>query len=344
MDNKNYIIVAGFFGSGSSAVVDLLREFAGFYECRAEIRIIKDPYGIKQMEQVLTNDWDVITSSAAITDFLDLCKRCGRSGGGKNIFARAGLNYSKTINKDFMGITNKYIDTLTSYKYRGDYYHYKFRKSYFRYVTDRMRWAIEHISKGKLKTANRKTELCYYAKPSSELFMSATQNYFDELFNPFFASGEYNHIILDQAISPNDAVLVERYFGSAKMIIIDRDPRDMFADDLENVMSISPEKASIEYAKLFVDKQKAMRERIPQNHPNVLNIRFEDLVLKQYEAEKRKIMDFLSISEEQHIYKKKYLNPEVSKKNVGIWKKHYQECSIVMDYIHEKLQDLCYEE
>lgn len=196
---KNYVIVAGFFASGSSAIVDFLREFKGYYECRAEIRTIKDPYGIKQLEHALVDDWDVITSTTAISDFLEYSTKWSRSGGGKNILARAGLNYEKTINPRYMKLTKEYINALTSYKYNGDFYHFKFKKTYFKYVIDRIRWVIEHYSKGKIKTINR-TKNCYFARPTRSEFEKATKKYFDDLFEPFFISGEYDHIILDQAI------------------------------------------------------------------------------------------------------------------------------------------------
>ena len=74
MSNMMFINVSGFFTSGSSAVVDLLKEFDDTYECKAEVRIIKDPYGISQLEHSLVDSWELINSSAAIMDFLKLCK------------------------------------------------------------------------------------------------------------------------------------------------------------------------------------------------------------------------------------------------------------------------------
>lgn len=340
--NKTYVIVAGFFASGSSAVVDLLREFKGYYECRAEIRTIKDPYGIKQLEHSLVEDWDVITSTAAVSDFLEYSKKWSRSGGGRNILARAGLNYQKTINPRYMELTMDFVDGLTSYRYNGDFYHFKFKKSYAKYVIDRIRWVIEHYSKGKIKAINR-SKNCYFSRPTKQEFELATKTYFDNLFEPFFASGEYDHIILDQAISPNDAALANRYFTNSKMIIIDRDPRDMFADDLENVMSIDSKRSSMEHAKYYIDKQKAMRGKIPFDDPNVLYIHFEDLVL-QYEKESKRVMDFLGLTDDMHIKKREFLNPDVSCKNVGIWKRHYDECPEVMNLIKQELPELCYGE
>ena len=100
MKDITFVDVSGFFTSGSSAMVDLLKEFRGFYESNAEIRFIKDPYGIVQMENALINQWEFINSSAAISDFLELCEKGCRNG--KGLFSPAGFNLKKTISKDFM--------------------------------------------------------------------------------------------------------------------------------------------------------------------------------------------------------------------------------------------------
>ena len=75
MSKTTFINVAGFFGSGSSAVVDLLKEFKGFNECDAEIRFVKDPYGISQLENALVNQWELVNSAAAIADFREMCRK-----------------------------------------------------------------------------------------------------------------------------------------------------------------------------------------------------------------------------------------------------------------------------
>ena len=49
-------------------------------------------------------------------------------------------------------------------------------------------------------------------------------------------------------------------------------------------------------------------------------IKFENLIL-DYSKKIGEIFDWLKIKKSDHIYPKKYLIPEVSSKNVGIWKK-----------------------
>ena len=81
MQDTTFVIVSGFCSSGSSAVIDLLKEFKGFYEPNAEIRFLRDPYGISDLEKALVNQWDLINSTAAISDFLDIMRKSARPKG-----------------------------------------------------------------------------------------------------------------------------------------------------------------------------------------------------------------------------------------------------------------------
>ncbi len=338
MKDVTFVDVSGFFTSGSSAMVDLLKEFRGFYESNAEIRFIKDPYGITQMENALINQWEFINSSAAISDFLDLCRKSCRYG--KGLFSPAGFGLKKTISPDFMKITEEYISDLTDYTYKFDFYHYKFKKPYLKYVIDRYRWAIEYLSKGKFKTANRNIETCYFAHPTQEQFNNATKKYFSRLFDNHVGDGR-SFIILDQAVSPNNTQVIEKYFNKAKMIIIDRDPRDMYVDDIQWGENLDKNFQSREAALKYVRRAKALRDDIELSE-NILYVRFEDLIIN-YDETRLKILHFLGLNVEDHILMKKYLKPEVSIKNIGIWRKFYPECKEAIDAIAEELPDLLYD-
>ena len=339
MKDITFVDVSGFFTSGSSAMVDLLKEFRGFYESNAEIRFIKDPYGIVQMENALVNQWEFINSSAAISDFLELCQKGCRNG--KGLFAPAGFNLKKTISKDFMKITEEYVNELSDYTYKFDFYHYKFKKPYIKYVTDRYRWAIEYLSKGRFKTANRNIANCYFAHPSQERFNEATKRYFNRLFENKIQNNDSPYIILDQAISPNNTQVIHRYFSKAKMIIIDRDPRDMYVDDVLWGENLDKNYQTREAAEKYILRAKALRDNIVLDD-DILYVRFEDLIIN-YDETRLKILHFLGLNEEDHINKKQCLKPEVSIKNIGIWRKFYKDCHEAIDAIHDALPDLCYD-
>lgn len=337
MSDLRFVCVSGFFASGSSAVVDLLKEMKDFYECSAEVRIIKDPYGITQMENALVDNWELINSSVAISDFLWLSRICARNR--YTPFSPAGLGYSKTISGNFMELINEYTDSLSEYKYKAEFYHQKFKKPYLKFIIDRFRFGIEHITKGKLKTANRNIPYCYFAHPTQERFNDATKKLFEQLFQQQKKEG-FTDIILDQAISPNNPSVIHRYFNNAKMIIVDRDPRDMYVDDMMCGVMYDKDYTSAEAGKRYADRQKQLRVSIPANDADVLYIRFEDLIIN-YDKTVDTILQFLNLSTADHVDQYKYLKPEISRKNIGIWKTKYDECKGAIDAIRVSMPKHC---
>lgn len=342
MTNKDshatFINVAGFFGSGSSAVVDLLKEFEGFYECNAEIRFIKDPRGICDLENSVVNNWELINSAAAIADFRKMIEKGSRHGG--HIFSRAGLGYKRKINNKILEVTDNYLNKITQYKYIGDFYHFKFQKKYLKYLIDRYRTAIEYYTKGYLKTGNRNLKPLYFSHPTKEEFYKATKDYFEDLFEPKIADNSYQYIVLDQAVSPNNPDVIEKYFYDSKLIIVDRDPRDTFVNEYKSGCYLDNDFNTYEGGHNYAIRQRALRSGIKES-PNILVVKFEDLILN-YTKTKAQIADFIGIPLQKHINPMKYLKPEVSARNIGLWKKYYKECGNAIDAISQELPDLCY--
>ncbi len=337
MKDITFVNVSGFFYSGSSAMVDLLKEFRGCYESNAEIRFIRDPYGIIQMENTLINQWDWINSSAAISDFLEIMRKSARP---KGLLQPMGFNLKRNINPDILKITRDYIDEITDYTYKMDFYHYKFKKSFIKYQLDRYRWAIEHLTKGKLRTANRNIETCYFSHPTQEQFNEATRRFFYNLFENHVSESEKSFIILDQAIPINNSQVIQRYFPKAKMIVVDRDPRDMYCDNIQYGEVLDDDYQTAEAARRYVVRAKAMRDC--KLREDVLFVRFEDLII-HYDETRLKVLDFLGMDDKDHINKKQFLKPEVSIKNIGIWRNYYKKCKDALDFIKKELPELCYD-
>lgn len=338
MNDITFVNVSGFCSSGSSAVVDLLKEFKGFYVPDAEIRFLRDPYGISALEESLVKNWDLINSSAAISDFWDIMRKSARP---KGLFLPMGFGLKDKISPAFLRITESYINKLVDFTYKTDYYHYKFKKSFIKYQVDRYRWAIEHLSKGKLKVTNRNIETCYFAHPSHEEFVEATKTFMDELFEYKVQGNGFTHVVLDQAVSVNDPDAIHRYFNKAKLIIVDRDPRDMYCDDVNWGDNMDDHYETKEAAERYVLRAKAQRKNIKPDI-DVMYLKFEDLIV-DYDETRMKILHFLGLDEKIHINKGQCLKTEVSIKNIGIWRKFYPTCKEAIDVLESKLPNLCYD-
>ena len=122
------------------------------------------------------------------------------------------------------------------------------------------------------------------------------------------------------------------YFGNFRCFVVLRDPRDQFFDLLKNnhlfldfdscitggLQEIYGEgrmgaiKYNVEAIKARYRAVKKLKE-----HSNIHVIKFEDLV-ERYENTVRFIETVTGMTETEHVLKKKYFNPGVSKKNIGI--------------------------
>lgn len=316
-----FIIVAGFFLSGSSAAVDLLEEFDNTYVCNGEVRLISDPYGIRMLEESLVNHWTPIRSTAAISDFLHFAEKCSHA---KSRFPLApfGMGYADSIHPNFMEITTHYIESLTMGTYYQDYYFNKAKKNYFSYVTDRCRLGLQHHSKNRIRIA--KKYKCYFARPTKEEFEQRTREYMDSLFGCIKGK---EFVVLDQGVHIFDADVIDRYFNDAKMIVIDRDWRDIYISSVEHHGVVEPDVFA------YIRKQEITRET-HYNSPNILRLSFEEMVT-DYDNSVQKIMAFCGLKEPNHVRPRECFDPDRSSKNVGIWKRFYAKYPQVMNAISD---------
>lgn len=326
MEDVTCVIIGGYYNSGSSAVVDLLKEYAGTYNCGNEIRFINDPYGLISLENNLVENWDWIRAAMALDDFWNFSKKCARSK-SRFPFAPFGMGY-KNINKDYLKITKKFIERLTEFTYDGDFYAYKAKDNYFSYVMDRCRLGIEIYTKNRIPI--HKKRMVGHSHPTREKYEELVKEYMNELFCSANSETETKYVVLDQAVHPQDSAVVNRYFYKAKMIIVDRNPKDMFIQSAisDAVYYSNTEQSGYE----FISLQKALHEKNKNNNSNILYILFEDLVQK-YDATVCKIEEFLNLKPEDHIKYREFFNPDVSKRNIGIWKKYYSKYSKALDII-----------
>ena len=321
-----FIGVSGFGWSGSGAVVDLVSEFENCKPLDVEFRLIKDPYGISDLESFLVEHWDILRSDKAIGDFIWFCSILNMKG---SKLSRVGENLSQKLSIDFMKETQKYIDTLTNIKYSG----YSMIFNY--HLSATFLFFNKIMRKLGLIPTNKKM---YLARPTKEKFIYETQIYLSNIFKNFIDKNKINTIILDQAISITNLNMSMRYFKDIKLIIVDRDPRDIYVDLVHHKALVGADSNIEERPKRFVEYYNLVRSNLELNK-NTLKINFEDLILN-YEDEVKKIKFFLG-NTYSHVKYKKYFNPSISIKNIGIWKNFQNQSEI--DYIYNKLKNKCYD-
>ena len=120
----------------------------------------------------------------------------------------------------------------------------------------------------------------------------------------------------------NPAKVLRYLPSSGKIIVVIRDPRDVYAEGQisHETWTFQPEDIDE-----FMRYQTAMftrweREKKKSSAQRVMQLKFEDLVLN-YDETVPAILEFLNIDPALHKNVKKYLDPDVSKKNADLWKK-----------------------
>jgi len=328
LTNKIYkiISVSGFGWSGSGAVVDLLKEIKGIKYFPYEFRILKDPDGIIDLEHGLVNNWQELKSDITIRRFLKYAKILGRK---PKFYYPLSYNYNYLLNNNFFNILNKYLEQLVDLKWHGSwphhYHEFSSLKWFFYRVFNRLHLAKYFIKKDKM-----------YLSCPKEIFYDATKEFFNNIAKEIDLNSDSNTIFFDQLIPPYNCHRYLKYFHDPKIFIIDRDPRDVYVEAL-NWSYIPTDNVND-----FIIWYKTQREYFFQNlifSDRILYLKYEDIILK-YDEMLKKIYSFLNINPEDHIHRKKFLNPDISKKNIGKWK--YIDNNKVIKQIESHLKEYCY--
>lgn len=309
---KKFVLIYGFGYSGSGAVLDMLKEYQHVKINKAFFSIIKDPYGIIDLENSLVNNWDFVKSSIALDDFRWLCKKCAQ--GSKNYLKPSGLDLSSKINKNFVEISNDFCDSLVTFRYKCWNEITDFKSQYFANILNRL-----------IRVLNRRLHLPVDVKDqmsfisiTKEVFYEKTQDYINKLFGNY---SDEDWVVLDHHPLPVQfGDKLNCYFGeNAKMIVVDRDPRGIYFDLVTHNNRLGQELAKKNDWKLYCEWHKALRRNLPKND-NILYLKFEDLIFN-YEQKEKEIAEFLGLDLSWHIDKFSHFDPKVSIKNVNLWEK-----------------------
>ncbi len=332
ISRKIYIPVLGYGWSGSSAVVDLLKEFSATWEPDVEFRLIKDPYGLMDLKYNLVNRWDPLNVDVAIKNFLWFTYHLNIQSGKFKLVN--GLGYERVWGSKFLDITNDFIKKLTVFQYDSNWHFLDFQKSKSTVLYNKVKHKIWPDSR-------RKIPKLYYAQCSENEFCQWCKEYIDDLMT-CVVQEDKNYIILDQAVPIQNIEVTNDYFANYKAIVVDRDPRDQYVDLINSNMLIGADIRKNHDVEKFISwflSYRKNQDKIKRMQ-NVKFIHFEQLIL-EYEKTTSEIMDYLGLKESQHINKLVRLNPKESAKNIGLWKDYPYQKEI--KYIQNELRTYIYD-
>lgn len=331
------ITTTGFYGTGSSAITDLLSEYENI-ECKGdfEVRIAHDPYGISDLEYNLIENPNRHNSSNSLKKFIEMTNRFHNP-----LFSKT---YEKYFNNKFKIILEEYLDSLYYFKYRGKWHYDLIEKGNLFLFISRFYNKIIRIIKRILGIKDEvnynllsKNELAYGTIFELELFLKNTRLFFDNLFKTINTENK-EWIMLDQLVPPSNIARYERYFSNIKIIVVDRDPRDIYL--LEKKIwkgNVVPHYDINLFCKWYEWTRKQYEIT---NKGTSFKVQFEDLIYN-YDETIEKIEKYIGLEKNSHKNPMTKFIPDISKKNTKLWLK-YKEYNKEIKIIEEKLKDYCY--
>ena len=316
------VVPTGYMSSGSSAITDLISEFDGFSNVSGsqEFIFMHCPYGVLDLEKSLINPISHLISDEAIKRFRDMMSKLYYLEGWWPSY------YKTTVSKNFMNYVDEYLDEITDYKFKGF-------------------WYMDEIPSKKplsVKIKNRingikyleNTEMCL-AFPTKEKFYSASKKFINKIIKDLNKENKKN-IIIDQLLLPYDLDVLNNYFDNTKLIIVERDPRDVFVLNSKIDAKVPFPTKALEFAK-FYRRLRELSDNRKQD--NVLRVKFEDLIYS-YDETLKIIYKFLGINESSHVLKKKFFKPEKSIDNTQIFLDYKNQDDIKI--IEKELKEYLY--
>lgn len=319
------VIPTGYMNSGSSAITDLLSELENYSNIgkSQEFIFMHCPDGILELEKNLLNPVSHLISKECLKRFRDMMLK---------LYDLEGWwpSYYKTyISEHFMDYVDEYINELVDHKFDGFWYMDEIPVKRSLYIR----------IKNKLNKTKKVNEM-YLAYPSEEKFYIESKKFINKIINSLNKDNKEN-IIIDQLLLPYNLDALERYFDDSKMIIVERDPRDVFILNKKSYSTVPFPKDALEFTKVYKNMRKMAGNKTTDK---ILRVKFEDLVYK-YEETLEIIYKFLNVDSKKHINKKTKFVPEKSINNTQLFRiyENKEEMKIIEQELKEYLYDFPYE-
>lgn len=323
------VTCVGYHDTGSSVVDDLFREFPCFAQggVDKECRFLQDPDGVADLEFNLVENPHRLNSGFALKRFRIMAQENHRV-------------YEKIFGKSWMRHVDEYIADITKLKYKG-YWHGDIWL--LKPMVKNFHWFLRGVNKilpkpiAKPYWYNYFPNLeTYHCCITEEEFLVKTRKFMETLCAELAEKG-VEYILLDQLVHPNNVSRYLRYVDDLKVVIVDRDPRDIYIEEMRYKEHILPTEPHT-FCEVYRDSRKNTHNY--ENPDVVLRINFEDMIY-HYDESISKVCNFVGVDFSQHKYPKKYFNPEVSIKNTRFWEK-YPEFRGAVEIIEKELPEFLY--
>lgn len=324
------IACVGYHGTGAGVIDDLLREFdniaQGEYEC--ESRFLHDADGISDLEYNLVENPHRLNSGYAIRRFQKYSKINNRQ-------------LSKVFGRKWSELSKEYVKNITAFEYDG---HKGWETTMYGSFDHFMAFIKKAFNKIKPHKFKNPAWYDYYpghktihAILKEQEFLLYTRNFVDKLCESVKHKNNDEYVVIDQMFPGKNIERYLRYVNNVKVIIVDRDPRDLYIRQRSLPDHVLPNDP-YQFCQYYRDIRPTKEYVAPMN---VLYVSFEDMIYN-YDIMVNKVLDFLGIDKKHHTLPRTHFNPEVSVNGTKTWLK-YPQYTEDIKIIEKELPEFLYQ-
>lgn len=344
------IAVTGYVGTGSSAMIDLLREYDDVSivpEQRKsyEHEVFYRSGGLFDLCAILGQGTSPVCSDKVINRFIDAMTNLYKYdyvwyGGYKNL---VGDDFMKSVDDFVRAISYRFEGSNSTHQIRTKFSPIKALLQFASHIVFKrhyMKYGVGYVMDGKPS---------FVSIPTSEELVKACQELTSAYFSLFKTNT--NNKVFDHLIWPQQVDSFMKCFetDNLRVIVMKRDPRDVFLLN-KYVWYYTPlgVRTSVPSLRTDVndfieDWRRTVRTSFKTN--NILQVQFEDLVY-DYDNTVREIETFLGISDSLHTRKYQSFNPKKSIENTQVFNSNAewnQEVKDIESFLKDDLYSFPYE-
>lgn len=332
-NSKDFCIITavGYYYTGSGIIEDLCREFDN---CEVlsdyEVRFLQDPDGISDLQYNLVDNNHRHNTGFAIKRFLRYAKFLDGSVYSKR--------YQKIFGDQFWNITMEYVDSITQLKSKTWWHGDQLQKGKLFYFLDILFGKITVKVVKQRRSLLEGREYGYYTYLTKNEFLEKTKIYMRELFS-VARKTDRTYLFVNQLVSPSNVDRYMDYFDSIKVVVVDRDPRDLYIACREHTGEGVIPVNNVEDFCIWYRTTRAHREHEQYDHSRCLFVSMEDLITN-YDVSIKSVVEFLGLDERCHTAPKKYFDPSVSVNGtrlVGKYPQYKKDVQFIEDNLPEYL-------
>lgn len=343
---KKIIDVSGFGHSGKSAVSEFLSDHEDFFSfpVNVEFELFRVSGGILDLYYSIYHNWNLIRTRKTLQNFQKLITRIGTIQQKNNlpsIWTSSGHSYNQYFNNRFIELSELYLKKLIVLEQETFWPYEKLYLPQFKLFFEKFR--------GKFFNDVLMRKVFYTDR---NIFLQETSNYIHSLFNEIEDKCSSN-IILNNAFEPFNPSACLEMVQNSYSIIVDRDPRDIYASLLGVGSGYVPDfekdkifdelkKKIVGFRSIdeFILRYKTIKKNVELvDNPRILKLKYEEFIFSHNESKER-IYQFLNIRKPNKKTQLKF-DPEISKKNIGLWKEY---CDLPeIKKISTELSEFCYQ-